>query len=475
MRSQQIIYIQNENSAVRNKDILNVNMSSDICVFNAPSYNIDGASKIDCNSISASTYIVPLTGTQISVLFEFTGNTYSFYSNYTVFKYEIYKYYPQNNSFITPPVYKSPYIHYYDLDEFNNIIQNIPVNNLLLDGEYIIKGFYESNICTDFMSKLGARFDTLKNRSGSEYGLYNGSLDYYFIAIREAETPQFIGTSSNTPAASQLHQQVIIPENGQVNVTITNNYSGTFIVTLNGLVLAPTYDYTFTGSVITFNESLLNTDILTIFYVTTGGNNLIGDNIYVNTFISSGTTNNEGSNVVYFNTDTSKYELYTSVIPSDGGKILVMINGVTLANGIDYYQSITNPKRIILEGDIVLNDLITIVFFPKTNVVNGLNTNAPIVTWTVQNAPQTNNGLFTLEVSTGSSFNSFYYTGTTNYVVGTSVYNKQFTASGSFGDKFYYRVKNEKKYVTLCGDIITSTKYSEIIPITIQTNSINSY
>ena len=29
--------------------------------------------------------------------------------------------------------------------------------------------------------------------------------------------------------------------------------------------------------------------------------------------------------------------------------------------------------------------------------------------------------------------------------------------------------------VNICGDIVTSNKYSETIPITIQTNSINSY
>jgi hypothetical protein len=48
MRYQQPIYIQNENSAVRNKDILNVNMSSDICIFVAPEFTMSGASKIDC-------------------------------------------------------------------------------------------------------------------------------------------------------------------------------------------------------------------------------------------------------------------------------------------------------------------------------------------------------------------------------------------------------------------------------------------
>ena len=39
----------------------------------------------------------------------------------------------------------------------------------------------------------------------------------------------------------------------------------------------------------------------------------------------------------------------------------------------------------------------------------------------------------------------------------------------------YYRIKNQKNYVTMCGDIVSSTAYSEIIPIVIQTNAINSY
>jgi hypothetical protein len=37
-----------------------------------------------------------------------------------------------------------------------------------------------------------------------------------------------------------------------------------------------------------------------------------------------------------------------------------MLNGVTLANGGDYYQSISNPKRI-LEGDLLIEDIITIL------------------------------------------------------------------------------------------------------------------
>ena len=51
MRYQERIYIQNENSAIRNKDILNVNMSSDFCIFKAPTFDTYGATKIHCNSL----------------------------------------------------------------------------------------------------------------------------------------------------------------------------------------------------------------------------------------------------------------------------------------------------------------------------------------------------------------------------------------------------------------------------------------
>jgi len=48
MRYQERIYIQNQNSAVRNKSISNVNMSSDLCVFSSPTFDISGATKINC-------------------------------------------------------------------------------------------------------------------------------------------------------------------------------------------------------------------------------------------------------------------------------------------------------------------------------------------------------------------------------------------------------------------------------------------
>ena len=86
MRYQEPIYIQNENGAVRNKDILNVNMSSDVCVFESPKYSLSGASKIDCTgSTSGTSYIISATTQNIPLTFDFTANTSSFVNTNALF------------------------------------------------------------------------------------------------------------------------------------------------------------------------------------------------------------------------------------------------------------------------------------------------------------------------------------------------------------------------------------------------------
>jgi hypothetical protein len=54
MRYQERIYIQNDNRAVRNKDILNVNMSSDFCIFKSPTFDLSGTTKIQCGPIECN-------------------------------------------------------------------------------------------------------------------------------------------------------------------------------------------------------------------------------------------------------------------------------------------------------------------------------------------------------------------------------------------------------------------------------------
>lgn len=476
MRYQEPIYIQNENGAVRNKDILNVNMSSDVCVFESPKYSLSGASKIDCTgSTSGTSYIISAATQNIPLTFDFTANTSSFVNTNALFRFEIYKYSDIFSGFSSTPVYKSETLDYSTFSATNITTQYVPSSGITLDGEYIIKPYYSFGICTDFLSKLNKTVDTSTFISGTEYGIYNSEFDYYFIAMNQAEIPVLTQNSSNLSQIGQLRQQVIIPTDGQTTFNIQNGVNGDFVVTLNGLVLALDLDYSFSGSVVFLSGETFSDDIITVIYATAGGYNMVSDNLNVYSPIASGATDNQGSNVVYFNTTTNKYEIYTSVTPLDGSSIIVMLNGATLADNIDYFQSTTNPKRIILQGTLMINDIITIVYFPRSGTAMGLNTNNPMVTWSITNAPTTRNGYFALEVSTGDTFSSLYYSGNTNYEIGDNYYSQSFTASGTVGTTLYYRVRNDKNYTTICGDNLNSTSYSEIIPVVIQSNSINSY
>ncbi len=424
---------------------------------------ITGASYI----ISANTQTIPLT-------FDFTANTQTFIDTEANFRYEIYKYDNSQSQFSAIPVYKSQRLNYSAFSATNTTTEYIPSSGITLDGDYLVKGFYQFSACTDFLKRLGKGVDTINYKYGSQYGIYDNNLDYYFIALKQAEIPYFTNNGSNDTLANSLTQSVYLPAAGIQNIPKPQNI-GDFIMTLNGLVLANGSDYTYTGDVVTLNGFTAEDDIITFIYTSIGGTNLIADNIDVTTSIVSGATNGQGSNLVYFNTTSGKYEIYTSVEPAPLNDIIVMLNGVTLANNVDYYQSTSNLKRIILEGDLVVGDIITIVYFPANSTVNGLNTNNPIVSWLINELPQKENGYFSLEVSTNNAFTNFYYTGYTPYNTATISYSDSFIASGTIGTTLYYRVKNEKNYETLCGNIITSVAYSDIVPIVIQSNAINSY
>ena len=476
MRYQERIYIQNENKAIRNKDILNVNMSSDICIFETPIFSMSGASKIDCSgSTSGNSYIITGATDTIPLTFDFTANTNSFIDDSATFKFEIYKYSSLINEFLSTAVYKSEQIQYSAFSATNTTIQLIPTEQLNLDGDYIIKPFFQFDVCTDYISKLNKKIDTSIFINGSMYGIYNDETDYYFIAIRQPEIPSFINNSSNSLPANRLVQNIFPVVSGQNTFIISSFVSGDFMLTFNGLVLAKDLDYSLSGQVITIFEECVSDDIVTIIYTTSSVDSFVGDNYVITAPIVSGSTDEQGSNTSYYNQTTGKYEVYTSLPPSVGNVVLLMLNGVTLANGIDYYQSVTNSKRIILNGDLVVGDILTLVYFPVTGVINGLNTNEPLVTWIVNNPPTQNNGYFSLEVSYDDLFSSVYYSGKTDYVIGNSYYNDTFIASGTVGTQLYYRIKNNKDYVTVCGDIVNTIVYSETIPITIQTNAINSY
>ena len=482
------IYIQTASDCVRNKSISNVNTSSDICTFDAPTFAMSGASKVPCDSsfsalTTGTSYVTIIsTATTKEITFEFTGNTNSFSATNATFNYQIYKYDNGLANFHTPPQYRSPEIEWSTFSGTSALTQSIPLTSLNIDGEYLIKGNFVHDICTEYANRLGYKYNTSSYVSGKEFGLYSPTSDFYMAIINEASTPIFSDVIVDGGVIGAIKQYSVIPTDGQTTFFLASNVGLDFVVTLNGLSLAVDEDYSVTqysgGSspyIVTLSAETKSTDILTFIYVTNGNDaKLVTDTIDVTT-ITSGPTDGEGGYNIYYNTITNKYEAYTSLTPRSGNDFLVIVNGVTLAFGIDYYQSITNPKRIIFEGTILTGDIIVIGYNSNAPYVDTLNETNPLIFWNINKAPQSVNGEFILEFGSDAEMTTVVSSSSTEYVVGGLNYNASVTITGSVGTQLYYRVKNNKNYVTMCGDIIQSTAYSEIIPITIATNSINSY
>jgi hypothetical protein len=471
-----------------------------------------GVCTSDCTTICADTFpnitntskgvyvLDTATATTIPLSFNFTGNTDVFTATSASFKYEVYKYNRDLGVFAVPPVYKSNVSQYYSFSGTNVLQQSLPISGLSLDGDYLIKGYYEANACTNFLNKLGKRIDTLLyNRTGT-YQLYEPETDFYFVGTTKAESPTFAQSQTNDLEfydALPLYQQVIIVDdtivysqyvdadnNEQLSptyertgatFTLVSEYLGDVFVTLNGLTLAKDIDYSLSGYVLTLYGAVRQGDIITIVFTRTSTQTLVSNAIQITNPITSGATNNEGSNKAYYNTTTGKYEVYTDNQILDGSRIILILNGITLTYNIDYYLSTTNKKRIILQGTIMVDDIINIIYYPIANVVNGITNNNNSINWYITTPPEKSNGQFYLEYSNSSSFSTYTVNSTIPYSPQVTNYTSVLSLTGSVGTNWYYRVKNVKNYESICGDIISSTGYSETVKVQIQSNAINSY
>lgn len=471
-----------------------------------------GVCSSDCTTICSDTFpnltntskgvyiLDTATATTIPLSFNFTGNTDVFTATSASFKYEVYKYNTDLGVFAVPPVYKSNVNPYYSFSATNVLQQSLPISGLSLDGDYLIKGYYEANACTDFLNRLGKRIDTLLyNRTGT-YQLYEPETDFYFVGTTKAESPIFSQSQTNDLEfydALPLYQQVIIVDdtivysqyvdddnNEQLSptyertgatFTLVSEYLGDVFVTLNGLTLAKNVDYSLSGYVLTLYGAVRQGDIITIVYTRTSTQTIVSNAIQITNTIASGTTNNEGSNKAYYNTTTGKYELYTDNQILDGSRIILILNGITLTFNIDYYLSTTNKKRIILQGTIMVDDIINIIYYPIANVVNGITNNNNNINWYITTPPEKSNGEFLLEYSNSSSFSTYTVNSTIPYAPQVTNYTSVLSLTGNVGTNWYYRVKNIKNYQSICGDIISSTGYSETVKVQIQSNAINSY
>lgn len=409
----------------------------------------------------------------------------------TNFWFEIYKYDDRSTTFHSPIRYKSSV---YDKNDLINIgvykgfTNIIGADTLNVDGDYLLKGYFIADVDTDIGSQLGFKINTSQNKVGNENGLYNRTYDTYFVAINKASTPIFsLGIYDNNTSVGSLRviSNVITTANTGTTYYLGSNINSDVLVTLNGDTLSKTSDYTFSSStlsnntrntILVLNAATATGDTLTYVYVTNKEmNRFKNDQIQVTTGVTSGSTGNQGYKTVYYNTTTSKYEIYTELTPVTENDVYVTINGVTLANNIDYYRSTTDSKRIILNGALLTNDLINIYYNSRPNVSGNVYGKKSNIAWFITRAPEKDNGYFVTEVSDDKVFTTITQSAITTYQTGVTDYLSEITLSGTVNTTYYYRVKNIKRYETICGDVIESQAISEVVPIKIINNTTNSY
>ena len=458
------------------------------------------------NSGSTGVYVIDRVtgGTEFDFAFVFPSSQFSGFTNDRdlKFRYEVYKYFEPAGNFRKPVLYNAGY---FDKDDFSIdkhgdyvLNQKIPYNSLSLDGDYLIKGYFLGDVLTDYGKRLGQTIDTSEYKFGSDSRYYNrlSGRDWYFSANYKAETPNI---RLSAPTNSQLGALRVVSEyiscqsattatticNTGTTYVLGSDINGDVLISLNGEVLSVNVDYTLSSStsvsgrlvrVVELFTGTTTGDVLTYAYVLNGdSNNFRYETIDIDFPIVSGVTGGQGDNNVYYNTTKNKYELYTEITATLGTDVYVTINGATLANNIDYYRSTSDPKRIILEGAIFSGDIINIYYNSLANVADDIYTATHAINWGITYPPQAVNGLFTVELSNFKSFSAITQSATTDYVINQQDYSANLTFSGDVNTVQYYRIKNTKEYRTMCGDKIISEAYSEIIPITIRFNSINSY
>ena len=488
MRYQERTYIQTPHTCVRNKVINIVSMSSDLCEFNEPSYIMTGATNIFSADTSGNTIMI--TGTTISddyihiidsgstfdLSFAFTGNVETFINTDASFKYNIYRYNANTNVFTTPAIFSSGPTEWSTFSGASAFTDTLLNAEFVVDGQYVIKGSYEFTSCTDYLFELGDTNDTTLPLVGDYYNIYDSTIDNYFALIQKAIKPIFSSTPTDPTSLGTLIVESTIFDGVDVlvadEVITENTWVGNAIVSLNGITLAEDEDFiTLDNNTIIFQSPISLNDVVTVAYVNSGtGNGLSSESFIVTAPIVSGATNSEGSNRYYYNTDINKNEVYTLSEPIIFNDVIVTLNGVTLANGVDYYQSTTNLKRIILNGFIYDTDVITISYNAYAGIVGTIYTDNFDIYWGVTPAPTNINGLFTALVATNDSFSAgtVVFSATTPYVTNQSSYNVNINLSGYTGTTAVYKITNKKDFTLINGDVISTITDSDIIPITLQ-------
>lgn len=539
--------IIDENYAAYSNDILRVKeyIEQNLIDFTQPEYYMSGASKINTGLTSTTVHNISTDGIK-SYEFIFTAGTEQLTATTVLFKYDIFKMLKlgDGEGSIEVPGIVSGFTGFTNTSLKNKLVPRSiwtaqtgttktysdTAPEITNEGEYLIKGSYLFTGLTSFYNigtggtSSGFTLDTLDlSYSGTlPYSIYDTSVDWYFVIIQNPEKPiintTFVTTGFTGSACTGLvlvHEEIpLIILNGQSGFTTSQKAVGDIMVNVNGNTLIPAENLTFINSNLTPGEVYIDqisdplvdliylrtpiykefADTLSAVYLTGPcAQGIISEGLYI-TGITSGATASS-SDKVFFNTGTSKYEYYTDRPIIDASQIVFILNGNKLGNGIDFYPSISNQFRLILNEGLAIGDTIRVYYldgqgFTSNSTVNNANF---AVTWNVSPLTDTDNGEFTLQIAydTDLTYSSVQYSSITPYYsftihTGTTGNSSTFISSPTdqtymstivldqANQNFVMRVRSDRYFTTVSGQTFTTTTFSD--NVFFQTDAtLNSY
>jgi len=464
-------------------NIYNVKTETNFCFepFNGPSYNLSGATKpitgntSPCSGTPTNCYAVYNLSEvdEVTLNFNLTGSTD--YTGYTgQFCYRLYN---RLNFTLNEPnkllnTENPSYINCVDFSAITSstLSQTISIGQIpSTNTDYMLRSYYnfKPKECGVNVVDTWITSQQLNN--------FDFDNDWYFITINNPPTPQITTTFSEVFDRMRLVQEIVGVGNSQNNFVLKNQPIDNKInVYVNGIRLTENLDYTLDTSQFPRTYPILRfitgqiepRDVLSLVYLVgpqsflTSMGQSRNDFFNIDTFTVTGfTTNLTAStvNVVNNNTVRSTQEVFLTHDFDEDSNIVVSINGVTLAENMDYYRSTTTPNKIIFNPSTVINlkDILSFWYFKSRlenrNDLGTLQENKVKIQWKVNPLPQQifNSGEFVLEVTNKSDINwsSLFYTKTIEYVNGSNLYddlvqNLQANVDYKFRIIFYKKYRN---------------------------------
>jgi hypothetical protein len=485
----------------------NINTEVKLCkeIFLSPLYYVQGANGLysgltssltGCTSGITGVYNLTYTP-EVDLNFVITGGTD--YTGYTGdFCFKMFR-----DEFFNPVTNTGTFVNgseFLDYCVTFSAITATTVTKKLMEGslpktwaQYLIRPYYK------FKSKEcnpNATYNSWENTV--QFNVYQSYSDYYFMTVTDPPTPILAPPPGPVrPEYSlitdRLYVNGVTGPRGTQAIGGNLNYflltampaNGQIMLLLNGIQLTQGYDFNLITNSFSVpptveitGVNIKSTDWLLATYIAESSNPLTTnygtyfiDTIILDSFTSltTPTYRTSGDNSLNYNPSTTNYEFFTSLPIDPTYSLIVTVNGVKLADDLQYFKSTTFDGRIIFDKNntsFSVGDVISVLASSKpngsdNNDYGSLSTNQFTVNWAVPTTFTNSSvtGRFIIEAfnnDTGVKTNQLFL----DYSPSISNYEVVLN-SLSLNVNYRFRVTFEATYTGYLNNKVITCSYSE--------------